>query len=101
MEDKIGSDIMLLDIRSQTAIADYFVICSADNERQVRAIVEHIDKMVSKDFARNPRIDGIPAAGWVILDYGDVVVHVFSTAQREYYQLERLWSQAQPVVVLQ
>lgn len=101
MEDKIGSDIMLLDIRPQTAIADYFVICSADNERQLRAIVEYIDETVTKDFARNPRIDGTPAAGWVILDYGDVVVHVFSTAQREYYQLERLWSQAQPVVVLQ
>lgn len=100
-EDKQASDIMLLDIRSQSTIADYFVICSADNERQLQAIVEHIDEAVRHEFRLKPRAEGAAPTGWVILDYADIVVHVLSVAQREFYQLERLWSKAAPVVVVQ
>jgi ribosome-associated protein len=91
----------LLDIRSQSTLADYFVICSGDNERQLRAIVEHIDETIQKEFGWNPRIEGTPETGWILVDYDDVVVHVFSTEQRDYYRLERLWSKAPPVVVVQ
>lgn len=100
-EDKQADEIVLLDIRKLSAIADYFVICSGDNERQLRAIVEHIDETVQRDFGMNPRIEGTTETGWVILDYGDIVVHIFSAAQRDYYRLERLWSKAPPVVVVQ
>ncbi len=92
---------MLLDIRRLSTIADYFVICSGDNERQLRAIVEHIDEVVQREFKTGPRIEGTTDTGWVILDYRDVVLHLFSVAQRDYYRLESLWSKAPPVVVVQ
>lgn len=100
-EDKQANEIVLLDIRKQSTIADYFVICSADNERQLQAIAEHIDATIHRDFRLNPRIEGAASTGWVILDYYDVIVHIFSNEQREYYQLERLWSKATPILVVQ
>lgn len=100
-EDKQAHEIILLDIRSQSTIADYFVICSGDNDRQLRAIVEHIDEQVGREYGLNPRIEGSSDTGWIVIDYADVVVHVFNDAQREYYRLERLWSKVPPVVVVQ
>ncbi len=101
VEDKQARDIMLLDLRQLNTIADYFVICSGDNDRQLRAIVDAVDQGVARETGRDPKIEGAPDSGWVILDYGDVVIHIFSAAQREFYRLERLWNQATPVVVLQ
>ncbi|MCU0493658.1 MAG: ribosome silencing factor [Chloroflexaceae bacterium] len=100
-EDKQAHEIVLLDIRKLSTIADFFVICSGDNDRQLRAIMEHVDEVVGREYGLNPRIEGTPDTGWIVLDYGDVVMHVFSAAQREYYRLERLWSKAPPVVVVQ
>lgn len=100
-EDKQANEIVLLDIRSQSTIADYFVICSGENDRQLRAIIEHIDDKVHQEFGLNPRREGSAETGWIVLDYSDVVVHVFSPTQRDYYRLERLWSKVPPVVVVQ
>jgi ribosome-associated protein len=100
-EDKQAHEIVMLDIRPQSTIADYFVICSGDNDRQLRAIVEHIDTKVGQEYGLNARIEGTSDTGWILLDYGDVVVHVFNDTQRDYYRLERLWSKAPPVVVVQ
>jgi ribosome-associated protein len=100
-EDKQAHEIVLLDIRPQSTIADYFVICSGDNDRQLRAIVEHIDEVVSKEYGLNPRVEGTHDTGWIVLDYHDIVVHVFNPTQRDYYRLERLWSKVPPVVVVQ
>ena len=100
-DDKQASEIMLLDIRSQSTIADYFVICSGDNDRQVKAIVEHIDEKMEQEFGLSPRREGSPDTGWIVLDYNDVVIHVFSPAQRDFYRLEQLWSKVPPVVVVQ
>lgn len=100
-EDKQAHEIVLLDIRTQSTIADYFVICSADNERQIKAIVEHIDAKVHQEFGLEPRTEGSPETGWIVLDYGDIVAHIFSPVQRDYYRLERLWSKLPPVVVVQ
>lgn len=100
-EDKQATDIVLLDIHSVSTIADYFVICSGDNERQLRAIVEHIDEVVQREFALHPRIEGAHTTGWIVMDYDAVVVHIFSEALRDYYQIETLWSKASPVVVVQ
>lgn len=77
------------------------MICSADNDRQLQAIAEHIDEVVQREFRLNPRMEGTANTGWMILDYYDVIVHIFNNAQREYYQLERLWSKATPVLVVQ
>lgn len=91
----------MLDLRSQSTIADYFVICTADNERQLRSILKEIDDQLAKEGARQPRIEGTPETGWILLDYGDVIVHLFSSEQRDFYRLDKLWSKAMPVVVLQ
>lgn len=100
-EDKQANEIVMLDIRSQSTIADYFVICSGDNDRQVKAIVDHIDEKVHQEFGLNARKEGSSDTGWIVLDYSDVVVHVFNPTQRDYYRLERLWSKVPPVVVVQ
>jgi ribosome-associated protein len=92
---------MLLDLRGLTTIADYFVICTADNERQLRAVLKAIDEDLVQAGASHPRIEGSPEAGWVLLDFNDVIVHLFSPDQREFYRIERLWKQAQPIVVVQ
>ncbi len=92
---------MLLDLRGLSTIADYFVICTAGNERQLRAVLKSLDEDLVSAGARNPRIEGSPDTGWVLLDFSDVIIHLFSPDQREFYRLERLWKQAQPIVVVQ
>ncbi|HEX6290875.1 MAG TPA: ribosome silencing factor [Herpetosiphonaceae bacterium] len=100
-EDKQAHDIVMLDLRGLTTIADYFVLCTAESERQIRAVIEALDEALVKGGAHNPKIEGSAETGWVLLDFSDVIVHVFSPEQREFYRLERLWKQAQPVVVVQ
>lgn len=91
----------MLDLRELNTVADYFVICSGESDRQLRAIVEGVEETIEQNLDRSPRIEGTPDSGWVVLDYGDVVVHIFSVALRDYYRLDRLWSKATPVVVVQ
>ncbi len=100
-EDKQASNIVLLDLRRLNSIADYFVICTGGSERQLKAITEAIDEGLAREYDIQPRIEGTADTGWVLLDYGDVVVHIFSVELRDRYRLERLWSKATPVVVLQ
>lgn len=99
--DKKAFDILLLDIRDVTTIADYFVICSGSNPRQVQAIAEAIDEELGKYGAQLLNREGIADSGWVLLDFGDIIVHVFGLKEREYYQIERLWGEAKTVVYLQ
>jgi ribosome-associated protein len=98
ISDKKGSDIVLLDTGKVSTIADYFVIATADSERQAKAIIEEIEKKM-KALSKKPLgIDGESGSGWVLLDYGDVIVHIFDPGTRDFYDLEDLWSNA-PVVV--
>jgi ribosome-associated protein len=100
--DKQASDILLLDIRGVSLIADYFVICSAGSERQTTAILKDLSEKLIEEFGRKPlHTEGKGDSGWVLLDYGDVIVHVFSPAQRTFYNLEQLWSTATQIVRLQ
>jgi ribosome-associated protein len=91
----------MLDLRKLNTVADYFVICSADNERQIKALIDALDERIVAELGREARVEGTPDTGWVLLDYNDVVVHIFSVALRDYYRIERLWSKATPVVVVQ
>jgi ribosome-associated protein len=100
-EDKQASDIIMLDLRKLNTIADYFVICSGESDRQLKAVLSAIDEGISRELGRDARVEGTPDTGWVLLDYGDVVVHIFSVALRDYYRIEHLWSKATPVVVVQ
>jgi ribosome-associated protein len=100
--EKIASDIVLLDIRGVSLIADYFVIATAANERQANAIMRDLSEKLIDEYGRKPlHTEGKPDSGWVLLDFGDVIVHIFSPTQRTFYNLDQLWSTATPIVRLQ
>ena len=91
--DKGGTDVLVLQVGDVLAITDYFVICSASNPRLVRTIVqESEDKVAEAGGPRPLRVEGLNEAEWVLADYGTFVVHVFHEDARQYYELERLWS---------
>ena len=94
---KQGEAIVVLDVRDLITITDYFVIVSGGSDRQVKTISDEIVKSLKERGVRPLRHEGEPAAGWVLLDFVDFVVHVFSGEQRDYYRLDNLWADA-PVV---
>jgi ribosome-associated protein len=92
--DKQAIDVTILDVAGLIVITDYFVICSGSSDRHVKTIVEEVEKAL-RDLGERPiRREGEADARWVLLDYVDAVVHVFAQEEREYYDLERLWSDA-------
>lgn len=95
--DKLGTDTLILHVGPILALADYFVITSASNDRQVRSIVEEVEKRLKARSVRPLGTEGLAEARWVLLDFGDVVVHVFHDDARAYYSLERLWGDAERV----
>lgn len=101
LEEKKGEDIILLDIHEISSFADYFVICSGTSNRMLDTLVEAVMESVKKTHGIIGKPEGIASGGWVVLDLGDVVVHVFSPDQREYYQLEQLWERGKVLVHLQ
>jgi ribosome-associated protein len=96
-----AADTVVLDIQGLSSFADYFVICSGENERQLRAITETIATKLAEVGVRPQRVEGTPASGWVVMDYGDSIVHVFDADQRDYYRLEALWAEAPTLLVIQ
>jgi ribosome-associated protein len=96
--DKFASDIALLDTRAVSSLADYFVIVSGESPRQLAALSDEIERSLKKERISPVRREGTAASGWMLLDYGDIIVHVFSSPEREYYNLDELWSLAKPVV---
>ena len=99
--DKKASDIVMLDIRELSVIADYFVIGTGSNPRQIQAIASAIDDRLAELGVHERGREGNADSGWLLLDYGDVIVHIFGQMEREFYRLERLWSEAPTVVYLQ
>ena len=100
--DKKGSDILLLDITEQAVFTDYFVLCNGDNRRQLDALSDAVREAARERGERNPRgSEGDPASGWVLVDFGDVIVHLFAEEQRQYYNLEELWADAHVVLRVQ
>lgn len=98
ISDKKGEDILLLDTRTVSIISDYFVIATADNVRQMKALADEIQKQLKKHRLLPLGVEGAADSGWILLDYNDVIVHLFSRAMRDFYRLEKLWEHA-PVVV--
>jgi ribosome-associated protein len=91
---KQAEDVVILDVHGLIVITDFFVICSGGTERQVKTVVEEVERSL-RDLGRKPlRREGETEARWVLLDYVDIVVHVFADEEREYYDLERLWRDA-------
>ena len=99
--DKQASDILLLDARGVCRFADYFVICSGDSNRQIEAIRDEVGHILKREGILPHHCEGTVDSGWLLLDFGDVIVHIFAPFEREYYQLDELWSRANPVVRIQ
>ena len=99
-EDRKAEDILLLDLRPDNIIADFFIICSGDNERHLRALTESVRADIKTQYQKIPfSNEGKAENGWVVMDYGDVVAHFFSREKREYYALEALWDAASRVML--
>jgi len=92
--EKKARDVVLIDLRKQSSYADFLVVCSGTNDRQLEAIAEGVDKTLRESGERSLGTEGARGGRWVLLDFGDVVVHVFSEDERAYYDLEGLWSDA-------
>jgi ribosome-associated protein len=95
--NKKGYDVHILDLRKLTTMADYFVICSADSDTQVKAIADEVDKSLRDEGIRTWHKEGYKGLNWVLLDYVDVVVHIFKKEARDFYNLEKLWGDA-PII---
>lgn len=100
-EDKKAADIVLLDIGELTTLADAFVICSGGSERQLDAIADAIVEGLRAEGVRPIGREGVAASHWVLLDFGGVVVHIFTPPERDFYQLEKHWSEARTVLRVQ
>jgi len=96
-EDKKAQNIIALDLTGISPVADYYVICHGNSDTQVQAITTEIRKKSEEAGVRVRGVEGFDTARWVLLDIGDVVVHVFHREEREYYNIERLWSDAKSV----
>jgi ribosome-associated protein len=99
--DKQASNIVLLDARGICSFADYLVICSGDSERQISAIYDEVGHRLKQEGILPNHTEGTVDSGWLLLDFGDIIIHIFSPFEREYYQLDKLWSQAAPIVRIQ
>jgi ribosome-associated protein len=100
-EDKKAADIVLLDLAPLTTLADYFVICSGGSERQLDAIADGIISTLRDDRIRPIGREGTAASHWVLIDFGSVIVHVFTPPERDYYALEKHWAEAKTVLRVQ
>jgi len=92
--DRKAYDLVVLETGNLSSISDYFVVCSGRSDTQVQAIAEAVEKALAAHGERPLSIEGLPHAQWVLLDYGDVVLHVFYVPVRQFYDLERLWARA-------
>jgi ribosome-associated protein len=98
----LGANTVMLDLRPVSLLGDFFIISSGESERQIQAIVKETKLQIKKKLRTIPlRIEGAASSGWMLMDYGSVIVHVFSPEMRDYYQLESLWFDAPVVVKMQ
>jgi ribosome-associated protein len=99
MLDKKATDALILQVAPLTSVADYLVIGSADSDRQASAIADHIDGILSRSGSRPLSIEGKRSSQWVLMDFGDVIVHIFRQDVRKHYALERLWADAKRIAI--
>ncbi len=101
LEDKKGENIVLLDIHEVASFADYFIIANGTSDRMISALADGVEETVKKEYGLNGRREGQAQTGWLVVDFGDLVVHLFSPEQRDYYRLEQLWESGKVLVRLQ
>jgi len=95
--DKKAKDVLVLDLKGLTTIADYFVICSGESTTQVKAVEEQIEERFSQEGIKPLGIEGLKNNVWVLMDYGDVIIHIFEAQTRTFYELEKLWIDAKRI----
>jgi ribosome-associated protein len=93
--------MVLIDIRHLAVFADYFIICSGTSDRMLNALAKSVIEFLHQDYHLSVTKEGEPTEGWVLLDAGDIIIHLFSPEQRNYYRLEELWSQGKTLLRLQ
>jgi ribosome-associated protein len=98
-DEKKGKEVKILDIRSISTISDYFVICSATNSAHIRAIADTVEETVTQLGLTLHHMEGYQNGRWILLDFGDIVVHVMHEEERQFYNLERLWGDAREVAM--
>ena len=91
LEDKKGEDIRIIDISEVSVLADYFIIASGSNGNQVQALCDNVSAMLGRAGAHVKQVEGYESANWILLDFGDIIVHVFDKENRFFYDLERIW----------
>lgn len=91
LEDKKAEDITVIDISEVSVLADYFLIASGTNRNQVQALIDHVEEQLGKNDCHPKQIEGYESANWILMDYGDIIVHVFDSENRLFYDLERIW----------
>lgn len=91
LSDKKGEDIRIIDIRNVSVMADYFIIASGSNSNQVQALADHVEEELGKLGGTCRQVEGYQTANWILMDYGDIIVHVFDRDNRLFYDLERIW----------
>jgi ribosome-associated protein len=102
LEAHKAEDIVLLDLRGHSIFTDFFVISTGTSDRQLNALVDAIEKAARETYClKSPRVEGHPEGGWVLVDYGTVIVHCFSPAQRRRYKLEELWHEGKVMLRIQ
>ena len=101
LEEKKGEDILLLDLKDIASFTDYFVICNGTSDRMLDALAETVLDSMREQHKKKGRKEGEARHGWLVVDYGDVVLHLFSPDQRSYYKLEELWNEGKVLLRLQ
>ncbi|MDR2168274.1 MAG: ribosome silencing factor [Clostridiales bacterium] len=96
--DKMGEDILVLDISGVSIISDYFIIASANNANQLKAIAEHVEEKLAMNSIFIRHVEGVQTARWILMDFGYIIVHLFCKEEREYYRLEKLWGDARHIL---
>ncbi|MDN5352989.1 MAG: ribosome-associated protein [Clostridiales bacterium] len=97
LDDKKGRDISVLSVRGISSLADYFIIVSGGSSTQIQALADHVEKMLHQEGVDLKHREGKAQGGWILLDYRDIVIHIFSEDMRSYYGLERIWNDAKTV----
>jgi len=98
VSDKMGDDIVVLDIREVSILAEYFIIASANNSNQLKAMADHVQEKLHELGMHMRHVEGVQSARWILLDFGHIIAHLFCKEEREYYRLERLWGDARPIL---
>ena len=91
MDDKKASDIKIIDIQHVSVVADYFIIASGSNQNQVQAIMDNVDEVLGRAGYPAKHVEGVRSSSWILMDYGDVIIHIFDEENRLFYDLERIW----------